>query len=131
MFHKKPMHVLVVDDNPGDVGLLREAFRVAGDAVEIHEAQRVSAARERLARGTYRLVVVDINLPGGSGLELLSTRLLSASATCFVVLSTSDDPADRARALAAGALDVLRKPDGWDGYAAVVARLRALASGTP
>jgi DNA-binding response OmpR family regulator len=122
------MRVLVVDDNPGDVGLLREAFRVAGRAVEIHEVSRVTDARLRLAVDGFALVVLDINLPGGSGLELLGERNASVAGAPFVVLSTADNAAERVRALQAGAADVLRKPDAWEGYAAIVERLVALAS---
>ena len=73
-----PFEILLVEDNPGDVRLTREAFReggkdvrltVAGDGEEalaiLHGARTQSAARPDL-------ILLDLNLPRLSGRELLA-----------------------------------------------------------
>jgi DNA-binding NarL/FixJ family response regulator len=83
--------VLVVDDHP----LLREAigFRLASmGAGTVHEAASVAEARARArASGPCDLAILDLGLPDGSGLELVS-ELRSQGWPRVVVLASSDEP---------------------------------------
>lgn len=73
----RPARVLLVEDNPGDALLTREAFEDARIAVELEHVADADAAIDRLeqlaggANGLPDLVLLDLNLPGRSGLEVL------------------------------------------------------------
>jgi len=100
--------VLVVDDHP----LLREAIaarlRTMG-AVTVHEAASVAEARARAqANGPCDLAILDLGLPDGSGLDLV-TELLSLGWNRLVVLASSDDPYAVRSAFQAGAQAYLLK----------------------
>jgi two-component system, OmpR family, phosphate regulon response regulator OmpR len=100
-------HLLVVDDDARLRELLRryltdQGFRVttAGDAAE---------ARARLASIAFDLLVLDVMLPGETGLEL--TRGLRATSRIPILLLTAmAEPGDRINGLESGADDYLPKP---------------------
>jgi DNA-binding NarL/FixJ family response regulator len=100
--------VLVVDDHP----LLREAIagrlRAMG-AGTVHEAASVTEARARAhAAGPCDLAILDLTLPDGSGLDLVS-ELRSLGWNRLVVLASSDDPYAVRSAFQAGAQAYLLK----------------------
>ncbi len=100
--------VLVVDDHPP----LREA--IAGrlrsmGAGTVHEAASVTEARARAhAAGPCDLAILDLSLPDGSGLDLVS-ELRSLGWNRLVVLASSDDPYAVRSAFQAGAQAYLLK----------------------
>lgn len=100
--------VLVVDDHP----LLREAIsaRLAQmGAGTVHEAATVAEARLRAtATGPCDLAILDLGLPDGSGIELV-TELRSQGWPRVVVLASSDDPYAVRAAFQAGAQAYLLK----------------------
>ena len=73
----RPIDVLLVEDNPGDVRLVREAFETARLANELHAVDRGDEAldvlRQRDSVDVARpdVVLLDLNLPGMDGHELL------------------------------------------------------------
>lgn len=74
-----PVVILLVEDNPGDVRLTREALREADWDHTLHVAEDGSEALDFLhRRGAYTqapkpgLVLLDLNLPGLNGLEVLA-----------------------------------------------------------
>ena len=73
-----PFEVLLVDDNPGDVRLLREAFREGRSDVRLtvaEDGEEALALLHRITRSnTARpdLILLDLNLPGLSGREVLA-----------------------------------------------------------
>jgi CheY-like chemotaxis protein len=74
-----PVHVLLVEDNPGDVRLTQEVLRESPVEVEVTVAgdgeEALAYMRSRDARGgrpAPRLVLLDLNLPRKSGLEVLA-----------------------------------------------------------
>jgi two-component system phosphate regulon response regulator OmpR len=103
---EKP-HVLVVDDDKRLRELLRkylveQGFLVtaAGDAGE---------ARERLASFAFDLLIVDVMMPGESGLEL-TADLRRSSRVPILLLTAKGEPEDRILGLERGADDYLAKP---------------------
>jgi len=100
--------VLVVDSHP----LLREAIasRLAQmGAGAVHEAAALTDARDRAkATGPCDLAVLDLTLPDGSGIELVS-ELRTSGWGRIVVLASSDDPSAVRAAFNAGAQAYLLK----------------------
>ena len=111
--------VLVVEDEPEIRRFVRVALEREG--FEAHEADSVE--RGAIEAGTRRpdLVVLDLGLPDGDGVDLIR-RLRTWSDMPIVVLSARTDEPDKVEALDAGADDYLVKPFG---AAELLARVRA------
>jgi chemotaxis family two-component system response regulator Rcp1 len=117
--------VLLADDNPSDVYLIREALREHGvdctlrvasdgrDALGIISGEAPDANTESLS-----LIILDLNLPRHDGIEIL--QKLRESVTLehvpVVVLTSSDSPRDRILANQLGATRYLRKPSSLDEF---------------
>jgi two-component system response regulator CpxR len=100
-------HVLIIDDDHVLVELLREFLASEGFTVDVvHDYDSGLAAA---LNGKYELVVLDIMLPGGSGLELLKVVRASCKVP-VVLLSAMGDTVDRVMGLQIGADDHLTKP---------------------
>jgi PAS domain S-box-containing protein len=115
--------ILIVDDSLTVRMDLQEAFASAGFAPT--PCADVATARQALARDRFELVVLDVLLPDGDGLDLLSEikRSPRHAGTPVVLLSTEAEVQDRIRGLHTGADEYVGKP--YDA-AAVVARAREL-----
>jgi response regulator RpfG family c-di-GMP phosphodiesterase len=126
------MRLLLVDDDAGLRALVRATFETFDVSVE--EAESVSAAEKRIAKRRPDVVVLDVHMPGESGLEL-SRRMKSAPDTRdigIVLLSGSDGGAStEAEAAAAGADAYLRKPFSPLQLLAVADRLAGGMVGVP
>jgi two-component system, NtrC family, response regulator PilR len=111
--------VLVVDDEPDlltlyELTLLREGH-------EVETAATVADAWSRLQERVFRLVITDMRLPDGSGLDLMH-RLQQAHRPEKVIVITAYGSAENAvEALKAGAFDYLTKPVDLRQFRAVVA----------
>ncbi len=101
-------HILVVDDEPSILSTLKKALSLEGYAVDV--AGGIGVAEERLAKKTYDILLLDVALPDGDGLELLG-RLKAAGNDGAVVMMSGHGTIDAAvRATKLGALDFLEKP---------------------
>jgi CheY-like chemotaxis protein len=119
--------ILLVDDNPDDVVLLREAFaetpRLKLSAVCRSSGEALACLRREGSWASSRrpdLVLLDINLGGRGGFETLGEiradpKLRSVPT---VLLSTSARPEDVARAYSMGASSFVRKPPDFEGLLA-------------
>jgi two-component system response regulator PilR (NtrC family) len=111
--------VLVVDDEPDlltlyELTLLREGH-------EVETAATVAEAWQRLQERVFRLVITDMRLPDGSGLDLMH-RLEQGHRPEKVIVITAYGSAENAvEALKAGAFDYLTKPVDLRQFRAVVA----------
>jgi two-component system NtrC family sensor kinase len=118
--------VLVVDDSL-TVRMDLQEILVAG-GLRVQACGTVAAARQALARDRFALVILDILLPDGDGIELLKEiRATPAIAdTAVMLLSTETEIRDRVHGLTTGADDYVGKP-----YEPVylVARARELVRG--
>ena len=123
-----PARVLVADDEEDIRLLVTLAVRKAGCSVVASVAdgaQALAAARAELPD----LVVLDVSMPGATGLEVCAAlRAEPGTAGCRVLLlSAGASPDDVARGLAAGADAYLPKPFT---VAGLVAQVRLLTAGT-
>jgi two-component system OmpR family response regulator len=116
------MRVLVVEDEPRMAGLLRRGLVEEGHAADI--ASEGEEAVWMVESHPYDVVVLDVMLPGISGIETCR-RLRNAGVwTPVLMLTARDSVDDRVGGLDAGADDYLTKPFS---LAELLARLRALA----
>ena len=100
-------HLLVVDDDARLRELLRRYLSDSG--FRVTAAGNAAEARANLANLAFDLIVLDVMMPGESGLEL--TRALRAERAVPVLLLTAmAEPEDRVNGLEHGAEDYLSKP---------------------
>jgi two-component system, chemotaxis family, response regulator Rcp1 len=122
--------ILVAEDNPADVYLLREALNreSIGRNVELIVVSDGEQALEYIQRlGSFRdavipdLVVLDLNLPKSDGSDVLRCiRQTPAYAGIpVVVLTSSDSPRDRKAAESLGANAFITKPSDLDAFLAL------------
>lgn len=114
------MRILVVEDNPRMGELIAQGLRERGFACDI--ARRLEQADDALASATFDLILLDIGLPDGDGLEWLRAHP-QRGLPPVIVLTARDGLADRITGLDAGADDYLPKPFAMDELAA---RVRAI-----
>jgi DNA-binding NtrC family response regulator len=100
--------VLVVDDEPGMVSFLQRALSSRCGLVDC--ADSVEAARSLFRRNRYDLIVLDIALPGVSGIDWLHELRQDGFAGDVVMMTAYADLDTAIDALRAGAADFLLKP---------------------
>lgn len=121
---KRSSHILIVDDNLLDARATRRALRNLAKPSEVHHLADGGDALAYLidesgTHGTPDLLLLDLNLPGLRGLEILRwvTTDQSIPYVPVMILTTSDRRADIEAAYRLGARAYLLKPaeiDGWD-----------------
>lgn len=112
----RPLAILVVEDEGVNRALLRAVLRsgfgAALGALDVVEAASVATARAAIAERVPDVVILDVRLPDGSGLDLL--RELpdpgAADRPFVIVMSASVLPADRDAARRSGSDAFLAKP---------------------
>jgi two-component system chemotaxis response regulator CheY len=104
--------VLVVEDSPAMRTFVRAALEEGPEEIEVHEATSGFDALRLLPRGSFGLIITDINMPDINGLELLKFVRSGAQYrdTVVLVISTMSSERDRKQALALGADGFLAKP---------------------
>src|ERR1700677_1715307 len=106
----EPVHILLVEDNPGDVRLLREMFSTERQgSFDIVNLPRLGLALNHLAKGGVDIVLLDLGLPDENGLETVRRVRKLAPNVPLVVLTGRDDDATIAEAMLEGAQDYLVK----------------------
>lgn len=129
----KPPRIVLVEDSAGDARLVEEALEDAGVEVRLDRAQDGDAALALLAEDADEarllpdLVLLDLNLPGTSGLDVLrqvraDPRLQSVP---VIVLSTSAAEGDVTSAYELGANSYVVKPVGFEDFLAAVRTIEA------
>ena len=104
------IRVLLVEDNPGDARLLREALaEVTSEHFELTHAITLSEGMERLSADRTDVVLLDLSLPDASGLDTFIRLHACAPSVPFVVLTGLADETVAAAALREGAQDYLVK----------------------
>jgi chemotaxis family two-component system response regulator Rcp1 len=123
------MHVLLVEDNPGDVRLTREALKDAKMHLNLHVASDGVEAMQFMRReGKYGdsprpdLVLLDLNLPRKDGRAVLEEIKTDDALKSIpvVVLTTSSSDADIERSYMLHANCYISKPVDMEGFLTVV-----------
>ncbi len=129
------LHVLVVEDNPADLFLIREIIGATGIAITVHVARDGELATRFLddadrdaSAPCPAMVILDINLPKKRGTEVLahlrrSPRCRNAPA---IVVSTSKSDKDREEVIQGGANAYFRKSSDYDEFAKLTALIQEL-----
>jgi two-component system response regulator len=123
------VNILLVEDNPGDVRLLREAFREAQVSSQLHRVEDGVEALAYLRRGgKYAavprpdIILLDLNLPRKDGREVLAEIKGDADLKRIpvIILTSSPGEQDLLNAYSLGANSYITKPVGLDQMTEVV-----------
>lgn len=117
--------ILLVDDHEVVRRGLRQLLAEGYPDAEFGEASTLPAAREALVRDTWDLMLLDINLPGGSGLELLARSRQLCPQMPVLVLSAYAEEEFAVRAFKLGADGYLTKASLADEMLLAVRRVLA------
>jgi DNA-binding response OmpR family regulator len=128
----------VIEDNSGDVYMVREVIKAAGLKAEIcvvtdgEQATRFFDERDLdSSKPCPDAIILDINLPKKSGSEILRhiRRSVRCYATPVLIVSTSGSEKDRADVMNHGANAYFHKPSEYDEYLKLGPILRGLLPG--
>src|SRR6187399_2928156 len=100
--------LMIVDDEESFRKLTGRELERSGFTVE--SVGTLAAARESLARGGVRVILLDVRLPDGSGLDLLPEVRESFPGTDVIMLTAYGTVEEAIRAMKQGAYDFLTKP---------------------
>lgn len=124
-----PREALLVEDDPDDVMLMEGAVAAGKGRMSLKAVGSGEAALAYLrGGGAPALILLDLNLPSMSGLEVLSELKRDARlrAVPVLVLTTSASEKDARAAYAAGACCFVTKPTGLDALRALAALIEEL-----
>lgn len=112
--------ILIVDDEPRGVKLLRQKLEERGHSVA--SAGTFSAALERVTSELFDLLLTDVRLPDGSGIDLLGRTREQQPELPVIVVTAYGDIRDAVRAMQLGAVEYVQKPFELEAIALLVAR---------
>ena len=128
----KRKKLLFVDDDPNYLNLVQSLFlQMSKGCWEISTAQNHAQALEVLRNERVDLVVLDFKMPVMDGLQFLKLLGRTHPGQQAAIVSGHLDEAEGKACEASGALLVLQKPVGNDGFATVFSALDALAGAAP
>ena len=104
----QPCSVLVVDDEPALRKTIRASLAASGFSVE--EAGTGAEALGAVKQRPFDLVLLDVNMPGASGIEACRQIRAFAPGTGIIMVTVRDAEDDKVQALEAGADDYVTKP---------------------
>ena len=115
------MKILIIEDEPS----LREVIEreMRGEGYVVESASDFLSAETKIAGYSYDCILLDIMLPGGSGLDLLAKLRDAGRRENVIIISARDAVNDRVAGLELGADDYLAKPFHM---AELVARVRSV-----
>lgn len=123
------MRVLLIEDTVG----LGEAVRdqIGDDGHAVDWAQTLGVAKSSLQTTEYNLILLDLMLPDGNGIDFLKTIRKQGDATPVIILTARDQVSDRIEGLNAGADDYLLKPFDLSELSARIAAVARRYRGNP
>jgi PAS domain S-box-containing protein len=106
----KPIRILHIEDNPGEVVLMRALLAEAGaDQFELQSAERLAGGMAQLDAGGVDLVMLDLGLPDSNGLSTFTAVHTHAPQVPIIVVSGVDDEAVAIKTVHEGAQDYVVK----------------------
>lgn len=102
------MKILIVEDNRELSDIMRSALVAESYVVEV--AYDYLSASQKIAEYEYDCILLDVMLPDGSGLELLSELKAAGKRESVIIISARDSIDDKVMGLECGADDYLAKP---------------------
>jgi two-component system, OmpR family, KDP operon response regulator KdpE len=126
------LRILAVDDDPVNRSLIRAIVSRATDVsirgATLHEATNLAEARSVLGREAIDILLLDVHLPDGLGLDLAAElRHDGRPGPAIVALTASVLPADQQAALDAGCDAFLAKPYAASALVATIGELARLS----
>src|SRR5437588_3136083 len=115
------MRILIAEDDGPLASFIAKAFKSEDHITEI--AASGEEALERLAKGSYDLLILDLNLPVIAGSQVLAKIRSYDTQLPILILTATDEVAERVACLDAGADDYLTKPFS---FSELSARVRAV-----
>lgn len=121
--------ILIVEDNPGDVRLIKEAIKMSSldptICVARDGAEAIRFLETRKRDGIPHIIILDLNLPKKNGVEVLQfvKRDEMLKEISVIVLTSSQNPQDITRAYDCDANCYLTKPADFEAFADVIKAL--------
>jgi response regulator of citrate/malate metabolism len=107
---KKPVQVLLLEDNPGDAEIVRDALdRAPGEEYLLTHVWRLREAVEKLRAQSFDVVIADLLVPDSMGLGTLSELRRACPRVPILVCTGTSDQETGAEAVRRGAQDYLVK----------------------
>jgi DNA-binding response OmpR family regulator len=115
------LHILLIEDNPADVLLVREAIRTSSVKADVLIAYDGEQAMRILTELQFQpdFIILDLNLPKFGGLRILE-RYRAHRGPPVIVFTSSQNPTEKSRALELGAKEYLIKPSDLDTFMKVI-----------
>ena len=105
-----PTTVLLIEDDPADAALIQAALGGTGNSLfRVEWVTRLADALERLGREKFEVVLLDLSLPDGPGLDAFDQVFLAAPNALILVLSGLTDEETARQAVERGAHDYFAK----------------------
>ncbi|WP_138485250.1 response regulator [Dyadobacter bucti] len=111
--------IYIVDDDEDDMLVIREAIADLNLTANVYFAYNGSQLLEMLSKEVENgLILVDMNMPGMNGIEILQTVYANPDFKHLrsILTSTSSSTELKQRALESGAMQFICKPSKYDGY---------------
>ena len=123
------MRILLIEDDTVLGAAVRDQIAAGGHSVDW--VMRLDAARDAMASAAYDLVLLDLMLPDGLGLNFLKALRGRGDVTPVIILTALDQVSDRIDGLNAGADDYLVKPFDLDELSARIGSVARRYTGNP
>jgi two-component system response regulator PilR (NtrC family) len=111
--------LLVVDDEAGLRSMLSVLFTRMGFRVDLAEGVRAGLKRIK-AEGAYDVIVTDLSMPDGTGMDVLRAATERDESTQVVMITAYASTGDAVSAMREGAYDYVQKPFGNDELKATI-----------
>ena len=110
MSKQRPLHILAIEDNPGDAFLIRFYLEeIDPEGYVIHDAGTLAKGLDLLESESIDVILLDLHLPDASGLGILDTIVESRPDIPVVVMTGLSDEKTGENAVSKGAQDFLVK----------------------
>ena len=123
------MRILLIEDDPGLGNAVRDQIAADGHMPDL--APTLSYARDLLATMPYDLILLDLGLPDGRGIDFLKALRAKGSVTPVMILTAHDRITERIEGLNAGADDYMVKPFDLAELSARIAAVARRYAGNP